>query len=752
MTKLSHLLNNIKGCIPYYTKVNYFDGTTKNAENVAIGDKLLGYNENTKSFIEVEVLNVITVSKNQLVKVITENHEIEITTDHPLLTDKGWAVYDLEIENSNTFEKIQLDTSLKLLTKENVYENILSIELEELKESIDVYTFDTSNGIDSYVANGLVSHNYGDKDDYYIYIQPNNLSSVTVTVTTAFDSESTTNGTVSGDYFVCTSPSGYEPIQIEVVSSGYNTYVGLPEKDSSNRYYITLTAAAQNISKLSIDGNTYEIKDATARTSINNLATVATSGSYNDLSNKPTIPTVNNATLTIQKNGTTVNTFTANASSNVTANITVPTNTNELTNGAGFITGITSSDITTALGYTPYNSSNPNGYQANVIETVKVNGTALTPSSKAVNISVPTTTSSVTSGSTAALTSGGAYTNLVRRYSTSSATGSSTQGVYVNASGQIQPCTAVTSTYSSTGTAPVNGKAIANAIATKQNTLVSGTNIKTVGGTSLLGSGNIALPGVATASTAGLVKPDGTTITVDANGTISSASSVDIDEETITKNSNDELQVIAVKNKRDNSTLPIWQGTEQQWNNGVPTTWYRWETSKAAMWTSGGSLPSYTVSWYSVTYGDSKFVAVAGGESDSNKAAYSTDGINWIASTLPFVAIDGAYNSNKAAYSTDGINWIASTLPSSAYWRSVTYGDGKFVAVVYGSNKAAYSTDGINWSEIALPSSTYWYSITYGDSKFVAVAGGESDSNKAAYSTDGINWIASTLPHIQPTV
>lgn len=50
------------------------------------------------------------------------------------------------------------------------------------------------------------------------------------------------------------------------------------------------------------------------------------------------IPTVNNATLTIQKNGTTVNTFTANASSDVIANITVPTNNNQLTNGAGYIT------------------------------------------------------------------------------------------------------------------------------------------------------------------------------------------------------------------------------------------------------------------------------------------------------------------------------------------------------------------------------------------------------------------------------
>ena len=68
------------------------------------------------------------------------------------------------------------------------------------------------------------------------------------------------------------------------------------------------------------------------------LATVATSGSYSDLSNKPTIPTVNNATLTIQKNGSNVATFTSNADSNVTANITVPTKTSDLTNDSGFLT------------------------------------------------------------------------------------------------------------------------------------------------------------------------------------------------------------------------------------------------------------------------------------------------------------------------------------------------------------------------------------------------------------------------------
>ena len=64
------------------------------------------------------------------------------------------------------------------------------------------------------------------------------------------------------------------------------------------------------------------------------------------VSDFPTIPTVNDATLTIQKNGTNVSTFTANASSNVTANITVPTDTGDLTNGAGYITGYTETDPT----------------------------------------------------------------------------------------------------------------------------------------------------------------------------------------------------------------------------------------------------------------------------------------------------------------------------------------------------------------------------------------------------------------------
>lgn len=125
--------------------------------------------------------------------------------------------------------------------------------------------------------------------------------------------------------------------------------------------------------------------DAKADTS--SLATVATSGLYSDLTGTPTIPTVNNATLTIQKNGTTVNSFTANASSNVTANITVPTATSDLTNDSGFITN---SDLPTV---------------GNATLTIQKNGTnvqtftANATSNKTANITVPTQTSDLTNNS-----------------------------------------------------------------------------------------------------------------------------------------------------------------------------------------------------------------------------------------------------------------------------------------------------------------------------------------------------------------
>lgn len=68
----------------------------------------------------------------------------------------------------------------------------------------------------------------------------------------------------------------------------------------------------------------YQVKDLAskirAKADSNSLASVATSGLYSDLTGAPTIPTVYNGTLTLQQNGSTLGTFSANQSSNETIN------------------------------------------------------------------------------------------------------------------------------------------------------------------------------------------------------------------------------------------------------------------------------------------------------------------------------------------------------------------------------------------------------------------------------------------------
>ena len=95
-------------------------------------------------------------------------------------------------------------------------------------------------------------------------------------------------------------------------------------------------------------------------------------------------PTVNNATITIQKNGSPVDNFTLNQSGDKTINITVPTNTNELTNGAGFLTAETDPTVNNATITIQKNGTEVDHFTANQ------------SSDKNINILVPTKTSDLT--------------------------------------------------------------------------------------------------------------------------------------------------------------------------------------------------------------------------------------------------------------------------------------------------------------------------------------------------------------------
>lgn len=92
---------------------------------------------------------------------------------------------------------------------------------------------------------------------------------------------------------------------------------------------------------------------------VNVIESVVVNGTTATISNKTASVTIQAGAIdSISVNGT-VQTIDANKN----VDITVPTKVSDLTNDSGFITGISSSDVTTALGYTPYSSANPNGYQ-----------------------------------------------------------------------------------------------------------------------------------------------------------------------------------------------------------------------------------------------------------------------------------------------------------------------------------------------------------------------------------------------------
>ena len=99
-----------------------------------------------------------------------------------------------------------------------------------------------------------------------------------------------------------------------------------PKIDASDEFHIEIgMGRLTTVFEGSEDNNTFTFNLASGIQSnivtSNELATVATTGSYNDLSNKPTIPTVNDATITITQGGTTKGSFTLNQSSNATISL-----------------------------------------------------------------------------------------------------------------------------------------------------------------------------------------------------------------------------------------------------------------------------------------------------------------------------------------------------------------------------------------------------------------------------------------------
>lgn len=177
------------------------------------------------------------------------------------------------------------------------------------------------------------------------------------------------------------------------------------------------------------------------------------------------------------------------------------------------------------------------------------------------------------------------------------------------------------------------------------------------------------------------------------------------------------------------------------------------------------ALNGFSIGDTQIKYGNNRFVALT----NHGQVAYSDNGITWRCTKLPsardYSSWTLAFGNNKfiaasaicniIAYSQDGISWSEYTLPSVNGIRrwTITYGNGKFVAVgdvdtvvLSSGNMAMYSKNGINWTVTTMPHQDFWRSLAYGNGKFVATTS-SSSNRKCAYSEDGIVWNIATLPN-----
>lgn len=154
-------------CVPEYASISYLNNK-KPAADVKNGDIILGYNVKTNEIQEVEVLDIIKKYRTELVVIKFEDNSIlEVTPDHPVYTNLGWACYRVEdsvYKNLHDIgELLQLTTHMSILKQDNKFYKIQEIEYKKFENPITTYTFNTTNGIDTFIAEGCIVHNACDK-------------------------------------------------------------------------------------------------------------------------------------------------------------------------------------------------------------------------------------------------------------------------------------------------------------------------------------------------------------------------------------------------------------------------------------------------------------------------------------------------------------------------------------------------------------------------------------------------------------
>ena len=247
-----------------------------------------------------------------------------IATDVALSANQGRVLKDLiaNVDLSDYYTKTQIEELLDSINSED-------IDLSDYYKKPEV-----NNLLANYVKTTDFNTHTGDTTKHITSTERTNWNNTNTNFNDWFYKDS--NGNIHSKYsFIGDAEISAYGAGSSSGSGGVTIYDGL---DSTSKDIALSANQGRYLKSLidNIDVGNVDLSNYYTKTQVDDLiddvnptwsnisgkptfATVATSGSYNDLSNKPTIPS----------------------------------NTNQLTNGAGFITGITKSMVTTALGYTP---------------------------------------------------------------------------------------------------------------------------------------------------------------------------------------------------------------------------------------------------------------------------------------------------------------------------------------------------------------------------------------------------------------
>lgn len=147
-------------CFVKGTKITMFDYTTKNIEDVKIGDIIITYNEETKLQEPGEVVKVVSPMRSDIVEYeLSSGISIKSTTCHPYwVVNKGWSSFNPEITKKlYNFDVEKIEESDILLTIDN--EEVIVDKITELITK-EVITYNLGiMGNHTYYANNILVHN-----------------------------------------------------------------------------------------------------------------------------------------------------------------------------------------------------------------------------------------------------------------------------------------------------------------------------------------------------------------------------------------------------------------------------------------------------------------------------------------------------------------------------------------------------------------------------------------------------------------